>query len=136
MLGLNGTGTAISETLINNGTAPYTVNFTITADLGNCTDVTTATVVVKPSPVVQSTPKNSVLCDHEDLEITLSSVLSGTTINWTLLDGSNMVVDTGTGTDTLAITQAGLDAGNYTLQYTGTNNGCTSQTYTLPVTVN
>ena len=53
-----------------------------------------------------------------------------------LKDDTGATVAFGNDTDTATIDVPNLDSGDYTLEYTGTNNGCTSQTYTLPVTVN
>lgn len=85
--GLNstsGSGSSIRQKLINGGTAPQSVVYTITASANGCLSQTTdVTVTVNPKPVATATPLSSVQCTGATTSIALGSNISGTTFTWT-----------------------------------------------------
>jgi gliding motility-associated-like protein len=82
------------------------------------------TVIIKPTPVITSTPDTLAVCNGEPLKFTLNSCVSGTTFSWTGTNGSS-----GNGN----INNTALDSSSsisYTVIYTalGNANGCLSDT--------
>ena len=134
--GLTGSGIGFTTgVLTNSGTVPYTLTLTGNALLGTCSDKISAAVTVNPAPRVMSAPQSVTVCSYETLHIALTAILSGTTINWTIVDGSNATVASGSGINNVTITNK-LSSGAYTLKVTGTKDGCTSQELSVPIVVN
>jgi uncharacterized repeat protein (TIGR01451 family) len=136
-LGLTGTGTSFDTgVLTNSGTASYTLNITATAVTGICQDRVVGTVTVLPEPRIIALPKLTTFCSYENLNVTLSSVIVGTSINWSIIDNTNsQTIASGTGLDNVTITNK-LPAGSYIIKATGTKDGCTSGVTNVPVVVN
>jgi len=135
--GLTGTGTSFDTGILtNSGTASYTLNITATAVTGICQDRVVGTVTVLPEPRIIALPKLTTLCSYENLNVTLSSVIVGTSINWSIIDNtSSQTIASGTGLDNLTITNK-LPAGSYSIKATGTKDGCTSRVTNVLVVVN
>ena len=135
--GLTGTGTSFDTgVLTNSGTASYTLVLTATAALGTCQDKVVATVTVLPEPRIIPVSKSTTICSYENLHVTLSSVIVGTSINWSIIDNSNtQTIASGTEPDNVTITNK-LSAGSYTIKATGTKDGCTSSVMSVAVVVN
>ncbi len=135
--GLTGTGTSFDTgVLTNSGTTSYTLVLTATAVLGTCQDKVTATVTVLPEPRIIPVPKSTTICSYENLHVTLSSVIAGTSISWSIIDNSNsQIIVNGSGLDNLIISNK-LPSGSYSINATGTKDGCTSGAITVPVVVN
>jgi len=136
-LGLTGTGTSFDTgVLTNSGTASYTLIMTAKAVAGICEDKVVGTVTVLPEPRIIALPKLTTLCSYENLNVTLSSVIVGTSINWSIIDNTNsQTIASGTGLDEVTITNK-LPAGSYSIKATGTKDGCTSRVTNVPVVVN
>jgi len=112
-----------------------TLNATVTA--GSCADNTNATVTVLPEPRVTVAPGSAVVCFYEIPHFTLKSILSGTTINWQLINnGDSSIVSSGTGSDSITLFSAPIPSGSYTLKVTGTKAGCSSAVVNVALTVN
>jgi len=135
--GLKGTGTSFdTDVLTNSGTASYTLNLTATAVAGTCQDKVVASVTVLPEPRIIPIPKLTTICSYENLHVTLSSVIAGTSISWSIIDNTNsQTIASGTGLDNVTITNK-LPAGSYNIKATGTKDGCTSGVTNVPVVVN
>jgi large repetitive protein len=135
--GLTGTGTSFDTgVLTNSGTASYTLNLTATAVAGTCQDKVVASVTVLPEPRIIPIPKLTTICSYENLHVTLSSVIAGTSISWSIIDNTNsQTIASGTGLDNVTITNK-LPAGSYSIKATGTKDGCTSGVTNVPVVVN
>jgi hypothetical protein len=136
--GLSGTGTTFNTgTLFNKGTSPLILTLNATVTAGSCADNTNATVTVLPEPRVTVVPGSAVVCFYEIPHFTLRSILSGTTINWQLINNADSsIVSSGTGSDNITLFSAPVPAGSYTLKVTGTKDGCSSAVVNVPLTVN
>jgi len=136
--GLSGTGTTFNTgTLFNKGTSPLILTLNATVTAGSCADNTNATVTVLPEPRVTVAPGSAVVCFYEIPHFTLRSILSGTTINWQLVNNADSsIVSSGTGSDNITLFSAPVPAGSYTLKVTGTKDGCSSAVVNVSLTVN
>ena len=136
--GLSGTGTTFNTgTLFNRGTSPLILTLNATVTAGSCADNTNATVTVLPEPRVTVVPSSAVVCFYEIPHFTLRSILSGTTINWQLINNADSsIVSSGTGSDNITLFSAPVPAGSYTLKVTGTKDGCSSAVVNVSLTVN
>ncbi|WP_281633130.1 gliding motility-associated C-terminal domain-containing protein [Flavobacterium luteolum] len=99
----------INEQLVNNGSTPIMVTYTVTASSLGCTDTKTITVTVNPTATITPSVCESVICSGQTANITFSSSLSSTTINWTADDGTSgtgdiSAVKTNTGSTPITIT--------------------------------
>ena len=136
----SGTGN-ISGTLINNTNVQQTTVFTITASAGGCSSVTTATVIINPTPVVSATPLTQTICSATaitQIDITNPNAVAGTTYSWTrdntvnltgMAAGGSGSAITGTLTNNTNVQQTTI----FTI--TATSGSCTSTT-TVNVKVN
>jgi len=136
--GLSGTGTTFNTgTLFNKGTSPLTLTLNVSVSSGSCTDNTNATVTILPEPRVIVVPSSAVVCSYEIPHFTLSSVVTGTTINWQLINNaSGNTINSGTGTDSITLFSAPIPSGSYTLKVIGTKDGCTSGVTNVMLLVN
>jgi hypothetical protein len=123
--------------LPNKGDQPYTITLTASATNGTCGTNQQATITVLPEPGVVIYPKSAVVCDYEIPGLVISSLLSGTTIDWELVyTATNAHVSSGSGIDTVKPFAAALPSGAYTLKVTGKKAGCKSKVVTASVIVN
>ncbi|MCL8008871.1 hypothetical protein M8845_15680, partial [Gelidibacter japonicus] len=140
----SGSGSTISGTLINNtGTAQTTI-FTVRATSGTCYSETTASVLVRPTPIViVENPTTQTICNNESATITLGTSnvpIAGTTYSWTLNPNPNITASgptSGTGniiTKTYQNSSTTPQVVSYTI--TATAGTCTTTTTVSPVTVN
>ncbi len=138
LLGLTGTGTTFNTgALFNKGASPLTIILNASVTAGSCIDNTSTTVTVNPEPRVLVVPSSAVVCFYEIPHFTLSSVLTGTTINWQLVNNANSsIVSSGSGTDNIVLFSNPIPSGSYTLKVTGTKDGCSSAVVNVPLTVN
>lgn len=139
----SGSGSTISGTLINNtGTAQTTI-FTVRATSGTCYSETTASVLVRPTPIViVENPTTQTICNNESATITLGTSnvpIAGTTYSWTLNPNPNITASgptSGTGniiTKTYQNSSTTPQVVSYTI--TATAGTCTTTTTVSPVTV-
>ncbi len=121
----NGTGNTISQTLSNTSTAAATVTYTGSATLNGCTSSpASATVTVKPLPVLVTSPSNTfggpdtTICVNTTATLKVSGASS-----YVWSPASSLQSPTGTPVQT-----ATLSMGQYLFMVTGTKDGCTSST--------
>lgn len=85
--GLNataGSGSTISQTLVNGTAAPVNVVYSITAMLNGCPSVPlNTTVIVNPAPIGTATPASSTICSGGNVSSAFTSNIVGTTFAWT-----------------------------------------------------
>jgi len=136
----NGSGNLIAQTLINNGSAPASLTYTVTPSANGCNGSSiTVVVTVNPIPVVTATPINQTICTGGTSNIMLSSTLPGTTFSWTaaISVGTASGYADGTGNSIAqnlvnnGVTQAIV---NYTV--TPVSNGCTGSSIIVTVIIN
>jgi hypothetical protein len=155
------TGTQPWEITYSDGTTPVTVSgittspftvdvspsttstYTLTAVKdANCdgTSMTgSATVTVKPVPVVTVSPPTETFCSGGSTAITLSSLTPGATFTWTaaLTSGTATGFADGTGTSIAqTLTNATADPATVTYTITPAADGCTGLPVNVVVTVN
>ncbi|WP_277482276.1 PKD-like domain-containing protein [Catalinimonas alkaloidigena] len=79
-----GSGSLIQQTLENTTSAPKAVTYTITPKFNGCEGASQdITITVNPKPDLQVTNSSPEICDGEQTNVSLSSLVSGTIISWT-----------------------------------------------------
>jgi hypothetical protein len=126
----NGTGSTISQTLSGAGTATYTVTPFETTSLCEGTPIQVV-ATVKAIPNVIATPSSVNVGSGESFTIELSSSMSGTTFNWTVVNSGVTGPTNGSGS-TITATTTGEGISTYTV--TPTNNGCQGNSINVIVT--
>lgn len=130
---LNGSGTTISGSLTNSTTIDQTTTFTISATANGCTitPVGTATITVKPKPILTiANPATQTLCGGTAIApILYSSNVTGTTFGWTRDTALTGMPNSGSGSSISGIlnnfTNSNVTA---TFTITATANGCNATT--------
>ncbi|MFZ4633963.1 MAG: beta strand repeat-containing protein, partial [Saprospiraceae bacterium] len=124
-LGASGTGNIPAFTATNAGTAPISGTITVTVSYSNggvtCPGVQTSSfiITVNPTPTVNQ-PVNQVVCSGNATNaVTLTSIVPGTTFNWT--------------NNTPAIGLPGSGTGNIP-SFVAVNNGVSPVTATITIT--
>ncbi len=80
----SGSGSTITDVLINTGTADAVVTYLITPTLKTCPgSVFTLTVTVHPLPVITAAPVISPICNNNPANIALGSNVANTSYTWT-----------------------------------------------------
>ncbi|CAM3947103.1 Ig-like domain-containing protein [Flavobacterium sinopsychrotolerans] len=139
--------TTISGTLINGTDAVQTATYTVTPKSGNCSgNQFTVVITVNPSPKVQFSEADQVLCSGSDtLPITLSSPTTGNvTFNWTATVPTGITGITSlTGTNTIPVQNLSNTTTNpliviFSSTATLENNGvsCSGTIYKYEITIN
>ena len=128
---------SISEVLNNTTTAPITVTYAYTLTANGCSKTTNITVVVKPTPVLNS-PLTGIVCNNAPFNYTATSATVGTTFSWTRasVSGISNAIGSGSGAainEVLNNTTTAPIVVNYLIALDA--NQC-SNTQTLAVTVN
>ena len=127
-----------SSILLNNTTtAPITVSYAYTLTANGCSKTTTISVVVKPTPVLNS-PLIGVVCNNAPFNYTATSATVGTTFSWTRasVSGISNAIGSGSGAtinEVLNNTTTAPIVVNYLITLNA--NQCPN-TQTLAVTVN
>ena len=103
--------------------------YTVTAMLGNCSNMSLDTVhiTVNPKPVAIAVSSSTVVCSGKTITLVGGTVAAGNTYNWSGPAG----YASSQSSNTLTPTTSGI----YTLIVTNSSN-CKDTAYTLPVTVN
>jgi len=136
----DGTGSFISQTLANSGTATDSVLYTVTPSLAGCAGGDSIFyAIVFPLPETEANPGILSICSGDTTLITLFSMVSGAVFSWTATAGSPGLSGYGPGNgDT--ISQVLINTGNTidTVYYsiTATSNGCSGVSLVVPVIVN
>ncbi|MEK6478394.1 PKD-like domain-containing protein [Catalinimonas sp. 4WD22] len=117
-----GNGSTIQQTLENTTSAPKTVTYTITPEFNGCEGISKEIeITVNPKPdlqIVNSTPE---ICDGGQTSISLSSLVSGTVIDWTVSYDATYI-------------NGASDGSGTKIEHTLTNNSNVVQTVTYHVT--
>lgn len=127
----NGTGTTISGSLTNLTSINQSITFTISATANGCTitPVGTATITVKPKPILTiANPATQTLCGGTAIApILYSSNVTGTTFGWTRDTALTGMLNSGSGTSISGILNNTTNS-NVTVTFTITAsvNGCNS----------
>lgn len=133
-----GTGASISQVLTNSGTTAQTVVYTITADNGSCTSISTFTVTVNPIPTVND-PADIVVCPGAAINpVDFVSTPAGATFNWTNSNTAIGLAASGSGQITTYTAPANATgaviSGNITV--TPTLNGCVGPSQVFTISIN
>ncbi|MBN9300108.1 MAG: hypothetical protein J0I41_24130, partial [Filimonas sp.] len=127
----SGTGN-INETLHNGTTDPITVTYVYTLSANGCAAPTTEsiTVVVKPSPKLNSPLTAVDICNDGTVHYAPSSATAGTTFSWTRAAVTGITPATGSGTGNINETlhSDNSDITTVSYLYTLSANGCTNST--------
>lgn len=135
-------GTSIAQSLSNvNGTSTGTATYSVTPTTASCTGATfTATITVRPKPVVSASNTAPEICSASGPGVSLSSTVSGTSYTWTVSQSgvtgaSNCNSSCGSNINQ-TLTASGVVAGTATYTVTPTASSCAGNTLTVSVTVN
>jgi gliding motility-associated-like protein len=135
-LSLNSITGAINPSLSTPGT--YTVAYAIPAS-GGCASVpVTTSVTVNATPIVVATPDATAICTDETVNINLTSLVAGTTYQWTVAQINASGASNGNGnliSQTLAATGNSAGWATYTIIPTSPA-GCIGNAVTVSIMVN
>lgn len=135
----SGTGATISETLVNNTTAPFTVDYIDTLKAYGCTNIQTVQVVVNPTPRLTSTLTPHSICDSSLFRYLDSTQTTGVnSITWTRGTVAGIANPAGSGADSIKEYLDNTTANPIAVSYVYTlvtSSGCTN-THTVTVFVN
>jgi gliding motility-associated-like protein len=133
----SGTG-SISEVLNNTTTAPITVTYAYTLTANGCSKTTNITVVVNPTPVLNSS-LTGVVCNNTPYAYTATSATTGSSFTWTraFVNGITNAAASGSGNISEVLLNPTTAPIAITYQITSSANGCVNpNAQTLTVTVN
>jgi gliding motility-associated-like protein len=133
-----GSGTSIAQTLNATTASTGTVVYTITPTANGCSGTpVTATITINPIPVATATPSTQTICSGAATAINLTSNVTGSTFNWTVVQTGVTGASTGSGSSiTQTLSNAGTTSGTAVYTITPSANGCTGTPITATVTVN
>jgi large repetitive protein len=79
----SGIGQIPAQVLVNSGLTNDTVTYSVSGFANGCNGPARIfRVIVRPTPIAVSTPLSDTICSGQDVSITLSSVVPGTTFSW------------------------------------------------------
>jgi PKD repeat protein len=79
----SGNGQIPSQVLVNNGSINDTVVYSVSGFANGCNGPARIfSVIVRPTPIAISTPLSDTICSGQDVSITLTSAVPGTTFSW------------------------------------------------------
>jgi len=126
-------GSTIAQVLSSPGNFVGSVDYTITPTLNSCIGLPVNSIMtINPTPVAVATPVASTICSGSAANIPLTSLATGATFAWTVVQNNVSGATAGNGAligDTLTATTANPGSIVYTI--TPTANGCIG----LPITV-
>ncbi|MDP1744866.1 MAG: PKD-like domain-containing protein, partial [Bacteroidota bacterium] len=134
-----GSGTTIAQTLSTTGTSPGTATYTVTPVATGCVgNPLTVVVTVNPIPVATATPATQTICSGGTSSIALTSTVSGTLFNWTVVQTGVTGASNSSSSTTIAetLTTTGVVAGTAVYTITPTANGCAGAPIAISITVN
>lgn len=89
--GANGAGSLIFQTLFNSSTSVQSVAYTVTPMANGCNGAAiVVNVDVHPIPKMTDLPPSVTICNQTDLEVPLSSDVTGTSFAWTVSNNANV----------------------------------------------
>ncbi len=132
-----GSGASIAQTLTTLGSTPGTATYTITPVATGCVgNAITVIVTVNPIPVATAAPTVQTICSGGTTSIPLTSTVSGTTFNWTVVQtGVSGATNSSGSTIAEVLTALGVTSGTAVYTITPTANGCSGAAITVTVTV-
>ncbi|NBW28632.1 MAG: hypothetical protein EBR38_08705, partial [Flavobacteriaceae bacterium] len=129
-------GSTIAQALSSPGSFIGSVNYTITPTLNSCVGLPVNSIItVNPTPVAVASPVSTTICSATTTNIPLTSLVSGATFAWTVVQNNVSGASAGSGSSiaqTLTATTANPGSVVYTI--TPTANGCTG--VPINVTIN
>jgi len=134
----SGSGSSIAQVLNATGVVAGTVVYTVTPTSSGCPGAPIiVNITVNPNPVITATPSTQTFCDGGTTSIALTSNVSGTTIDWSVVQTGVTGGTPGPGAtiaDLLNVT--GTTPGTAVYTITSDASGCVSNPITATVTVN
>ncbi len=133
-----GNGDTISQSLTTTGPNSGTVTYSITPTANGCVgQPITVTITVNPIPQVVATPSTQTLCSGSATNIELSSLTTGTTYNWTVVQDGVIGAIAGNGENIVqTLTATGPNSGTVTYTITPIANGCVGEPINVTIIVN
>ena len=129
-------GSIIAQALSSPGSFIGSVDYTITPTLNSCVGLPVHSIItVNPTPVAVATPVSTTICSATVTNIPLTSLVTGATFAWTVVQNNVTGASAGNGNSiaqTLTATTANPGSVVYTI--TPTANGCTG--VPINVTIN
>ena len=129
-------GSIIAQALSSPGSFIGSVDYTITPTLNSCVGLPVHSIItVNPTPVAVATPVSTTICSATATNIPLTSLVTGATFAWTVVQNNVTGASAGNGNSiaqTLTATTANPGSVVYTI--TPTANGCTG--VPINVTIN
>ena len=130
-------GSTIAQVLSSPGNFVGSVDYTITPTLNSCVGLPIHSIMtINPTPVAVATPATTTICSGTATNIPLTSLVTGTTFAWTVVQNNVSGATAGNGTsiaETLTATTANPGSVVYTI--TPTANGCVGLPITVTITV-
>ena len=136
-LASSGTGDINSFTAVNNGNTNLVSTITITPVAGGCNGITGSfTITVKPTPLINSIPNQSICAGTNSILVNPGSTTAGTTYSWTNSNPSIGLIAAGNGSIPVFVGQNSSNSSNIaTITVTPTANGCVGNPLSFTITV-
>lgn len=133
------TGNLISDQLVNTSSINQVVTYSLISTFNGCSSpVANAQVTVKPTPTVTNTNALAI-CSGENVNVTLTSNVAGTTYSWSAADNSAVTGESTTAQTSSVISDVLINTtlSNQNVTYTiePTANGCVGPNQVITVTV-
>jgi len=134
----NGSGSSIAQTLTTTGNVTGTAVYTVTPSSGGCVgNSINVTIVVNPVPSATAIPSTQILCSGGVTAINLTSNVTPTTFNWTVVPSGTLGAAAGSGsTISQTIVATGTSVGTAVYTVTPSTVTCTGSPVTITVFVN
>lgn len=135
----SGSGNINSFTAMNTGNASIAATITVTPMANGCTGTPqTASITVKPSPMVSSSPISQTICNTAGTNpIAFSGTVANTSYNWTNNNTATGLGASGTGNiGSFPAVNTGTLPISSVITVTPTANGCTGNSQSDTITVN
>ncbi|MES2285610.1 MAG: PKD-like domain-containing protein [Bacteroidota bacterium] len=134
----SGSGASIAQTLSTTGPVTGTAVYTVTPTAGGCVgNSINVTVVVNPIPTATALPSTQVICSGGVTSIALTSNVSVTSFNWTVVQTGAIGAATGSGsTIAQTIVATGTTPGTAVYTVIPSTVTCTGPPLSVTVTVN
>ncbi|MDH4402920.1 MAG: hypothetical protein QE264_01585, partial [Flavobacterium sp.] len=130
-------GSTIAQALSSPGNFVGSVDYTITPTLNSCVGLPVHSIItVNPTPVAVATPTATTICSGSATNIPLTSLVTGATFAWTVVQNNVSGASDGNGTSivqTITATSANPGSAIYTI--TPTANGCVGVPITVTINV-
>ncbi len=135
----DGSGSIISQYLMNLGNIPESIIYHITPTLNGCSGpVTDYVVTVLPFPSITNTPMSKQICSGSSTNISLTSNVAGTTFYWSATGSSPNISGYSQGSGSLinqSLINSGFTIETVTYHLTPVANGCNGPAADYTVTI-